>query len=91
MHLNVRAELVFDFAAGSEAIVSVQAAHSQDQTVLSERLVLSPVTEIVQDEPDARGERRFRARLSITAGASRFRPWRANRTGSACRRTHCNI
>ena len=63
MHLNVRAELVFDFASGSEAIVSVQAAHSQDQTVLSERLVLSPVTEIVQDEPDARGERRFRARF----------------------------
>jgi len=63
MQLNVRAELVFDFGTGSEAIVSVQAAHSPDQTVLSERLLLSPETRIVQDQADARGERRFRARF----------------------------
>ena len=63
MHLNVRAELVFDFQTGSEAIVSVQVAHSADQTVQSERLVITPATGIVQDLPDARGERRFRARF----------------------------
>jgi transglutaminase-like putative cysteine protease len=61
MQLNVRAELVFDFSSGSEAIVSVQAAHSYDQTVLSEKLLLTPAIEIVQDAPDSRGERRFRA------------------------------
>ncbi len=63
MQLSVRAELVFDFSTGSEAIVSVQAAHSPDQTVLSEKLLLTPATAIVQDAPDARGERRFRARF----------------------------
>lgn len=61
MHLNVRAELLFDFPAGTQAIVSVQAAHSPDQIVVSESLVLTPATGIVQDFPDERGERRFRA------------------------------
>ena len=60
MHLTVRAELVFDFLTGSEAIVSVQAAHSPDQAVISERLLLTPATDIVQDAADERGERRFR-------------------------------
>lgn len=64
MLLNVRAELVFDFQSGSEAIVSVQAAHSPDQTVLSENLLLTPATDTVQDAADARGERRFRARFA---------------------------
>lgn len=63
MQLNVRSELVFDFPAGTQAIVSVQAAHSPDQTVLSERLWLTPPNDIVQDLADARGERRFRARF----------------------------
>ncbi len=63
MHLNVRADLVFDFSTGSEAIVSVQAAHSPDQTVISERLIINPGVDIVQDLADVRGERRFRARF----------------------------
>lgn len=68
MHLKVRAELIFDFATGSETFVSVQATYSRDQTVLSERLLLSPATEMVQDEPDVYGERRFRARFEGEAG-----------------------
>jgi transglutaminase-like putative cysteine protease len=63
MQLNVRADLVFDFPTGSEAIVSVQVAHSPDQRVISERLVITPAVDIVQDMADARGERRFRARF----------------------------
>jgi transglutaminase-like putative cysteine protease len=64
MILNVAAELVFDFHPGTEAIVSIQAAASPDQTILSERLTLSPPLAIIQDAPDERGERRFRAVFS---------------------------
>ena len=64
MRLNVRAELVFDFGAGTDAIVSVQAAHSEEQGVLWEQLTLTPPATIVQDQADERGERRFRARLA---------------------------
>lgn len=64
MKLKVRSELVFDFEPGTEAIVSVQAAMSPDQTILSETLLVEPHPLIVQDGPDARGERRFRAIFS---------------------------
>jgi transglutaminase-like putative cysteine protease len=64
MQLNVRADLLFDFQAGTQAIVSIQAAHSPDQTVLSEQLWLPPAINIVQDLADERGERRFRASFS---------------------------
>ena len=64
MQLNVRADLLFDFPAGTQAIVSVQAAHSPDQTVLSEQLWLPPGIDILQDLADERGERRFRASFS---------------------------
>ena len=74
MRLNVRAELVFDFQAGSEAIVSVQAAHSADQTVQSERLVITPATGIVQDLPDARGERRFLFTSELSRRQQRLHP-----------------
>ncbi|MEP7210345.1 MAG: transglutaminase family protein [Alphaproteobacteria bacterium] len=64
MKLKVRSELVFDFEPGTEAIVSVQAAMSPDQSILSETLRIEPDLLIVQDGPDARGERRFRATFS---------------------------
>jgi len=64
MKLTVRSDLFYDFPAGTEAIVSVQAAVSPDQTIVSESLVISPNMQIVQDLPDARGERRFRAVFS---------------------------
>jgi len=60
----VRADLDYDFPEGTEAIVSVQAAASADQTVLSETLTIDPPVAIVQDLPDERGERRFRAAFS---------------------------
>lgn len=64
MLLNVRAELVFDYREGTDAIVSVQAAHSKEQGVLSETLQITPAVEIIQDNADERGERRFRAHFS---------------------------
>jgi transglutaminase-like putative cysteine protease len=64
MLLNVRAELTFDFGEGVDAIVSVQAAHSREQRVISENLQLTPAANIVQDLADERGERRFRAHLT---------------------------
>jgi len=63
MKLNVRSEIVFEFQPETEIIVSVQAASSPDQTILSESLTLSPEFPILQDPPDSRGERRFRARV----------------------------
>jgi len=64
MLLTVRSELVYDFLDGAEAIVSIQAAHSLDQAIISERLIVTPTANILQDGPDERGERRFRARLA---------------------------
>lgn len=64
MKLIVRSELVYEFAPGTEIIASIQAAHSPDQTVISERLQLQPGVAITQDAADANGERRFRAALS---------------------------
>ena len=64
MKLNVRSDLLYDFPAGTEAIVSIQAAVSPDQTIVSESLIISPDVQIVQDLPDDRGERRFRAAFS---------------------------
>lgn len=64
MLLNVRAEFVFDFQEGMDAIVSVQAAHSEEQGVISETLVIAPHADIVQDKADERGERRFRVHLA---------------------------
>ncbi len=61
MKLNVRSELIYEFEPETEVIVSVQAAQWRDQTILSERLTITPAAEIVQDGPDERGERRFRA------------------------------
>ncbi|RYG31584.1 MAG: transglutaminase family protein, partial [Burkholderiales bacterium] len=63
MKLNVRSDIVFDFQPETEIIASVQAASSPDQTILAESLILSPDFPILQDPADARGERRFRARV----------------------------
>ncbi len=64
MKLNVRSEITYAYQPDTEIIVSVQAASSPDQTILSERLTIEPDTPIVQDMADPRGERRFRARVS---------------------------
>ncbi|MDP3492554.1 MAG: transglutaminase family protein [Hyphomonadaceae bacterium] len=64
MKLKVRSDLLYDFPAGTEAIVSIQAAASPDQTIVSESLLISPNAQIVQDLADERGERRFRAVFS---------------------------
>lgn len=64
MRLHVRATLDYTFPEGTEAIVSIQASVCPDQTILSEMLSIEPYTPIVQDRPDERGERRFRAVFS---------------------------
>ena len=64
MKLKVRSDLLFDFPAGTEAIVSVQAAASPDQKIISENLTITPNARIVQDKAYDRGERRFRAAFS---------------------------
>lgn len=64
MKLTVRSQIVYAYQPDTEIIVSVQAAASPDQTILSERLVISPHIAIRQDLADPRGERRFRARAS---------------------------
>lgn len=64
MKLKVRSEITFDFRPGTDVIVSIQAAASKDQAVVSETLTITPQAEIVQDSPDERGERRFRASFS---------------------------
>lgn len=64
MKLKVRSDLLYDFPAGTEAIISIQTAASPDQKVVSESLVIAPNAQIVQDLPDERGERRFRAVFS---------------------------
>lgn len=64
MRLHVRADLDYDFPQGTDAIVSIQAALSDDQTLLSETLTVDPPAAIIQDRPDERGERRFRATFS---------------------------
>jgi transglutaminase-like putative cysteine protease len=59
--LHVLSDLTYDFGAGSEIIVSIQAAASPDQSIRREKLNLEPKIKILQDKPDDRGERRFRA------------------------------
>ena len=63
MQLSVRSELLYKFETPTDAIVSVQAAWSPEQFVLSEWLSINPAIPILQDPADVRGERRFRARL----------------------------
>ncbi|MET0546886.1 MAG: transglutaminase family protein, partial [Caulobacterales bacterium] len=64
MKLKVHAALVYDFEPDTDAIVSIQAAHSDDQTILEEALFLPEALRRVQDPADERGERRFRCRFS---------------------------
>ncbi len=64
MRLNVKSELIYDFGEGSDAILSIQAAHSAEQSVVRENLMISSSPPFVQDLADERGERRIRAHLS---------------------------
>ncbi|TCR65699.1 transglutaminase family protein [Bosea sp. BK604] len=63
MKLTASAELVYEFTAPTQVIGLLQAAHSTDQTILSEELVLSPHAPLIEDE-SPQGDRRFRACLS---------------------------
>jgi transglutaminase-like putative cysteine protease len=64
LKLRVRSELFYDFPLDTQAIVAIQVARSPGQAILSESLVLSPDTPVIQDMADIHGERRFRAALA---------------------------
>ena len=64
MKLHVSSDLHYSFQPGTGAVVSVHAATSPDQTVISESLEIDPLPELVFDPADARGERRFRGEFS---------------------------
>lgn len=63
MKLTASAELVYDFHAPTQVIGLLQAARSNDQTILSEELSLSPNAPLIEDT-SSQGDRRFRACLS---------------------------
>lgn len=63
MKLNVRSELAYVLAPGTEVILSIQAAASADQWIVSENLHIDPPASWTQDGPDTNGERRVRATL----------------------------
>lgn len=64
MKLNVRSELIYDFQPDTEVILSVQAAASTDQTILTDSINISSHGSLILDGPDANGERRVRTTLS---------------------------
>jgi transglutaminase-like putative cysteine protease len=64
LKIRVRAELVYTFPENTQALVAIHVARTPDQSILSESLVLSPDTPILQDMADHHGERRFRADLA---------------------------
>jgi transglutaminase-like putative cysteine protease len=63
MRLKLRAELVYDFPTPTEVLASIEAAHSPDQTVLSESLSIGGEPELLRDLEEETGHRRFRALL----------------------------
>jgi transglutaminase-like putative cysteine protease len=63
MKLSIDAELVYSFANSTQIIASVEASHTTDQIVLSERLDVQPAVQLLRDKSSA-GDRRIRASLS---------------------------
>ena len=63
MRLKVRADLVYRFEPPTDAIFQIRAARWPGQTIVSERLSVSPQTVFVEDETADFGARPLRARL----------------------------
>ena len=63
MKLSVKAELVYDFPEATQVIASIEAAHSGDQSVISEILDIQPSVPLLRDEMSW-GDRRIRASFS---------------------------
>jgi transglutaminase-like putative cysteine protease len=58
MRISVQADLTYRFAESCEVLLLLEAARGPDQTVESERLVLTPVGEITRRDDALTGERR---------------------------------
>ncbi len=58
MRIAAKANLVYQFAYPTEVLLLIEAAHSTDQTILSESLSISPHVDIVRKDDPATGERR---------------------------------
>lgn len=64
MLLRVRAELVYGFQSATQVLMSIEAAKSADQTVLSESLTVGDGASLVRDYDDVTGQRQIRSLLS---------------------------
>jgi transglutaminase-like putative cysteine protease len=64
MKLRVRANLVYRFDPPTDAIYQIHVAHWPGQTILEERLEVTPTTDFIEDEDAEFGARTLRAHLS---------------------------
>lgn len=58
MALHIRADLTYDFPAPSETLLLLEASRDADQTVLRERLSVTPQNDLVRLDDGPSGERR---------------------------------
>lgn len=58
MRFKIHADLTYDFATPSEVLLLVEAAHGPDQTVLEERLVVTPDVDLARPDDSITDERR---------------------------------
>jgi transglutaminase-like putative cysteine protease len=63
MKLSINAELVYRFVEATQVIAILEASHTSDQNVLSEKLDVQPSVELLRDK-STWGDRRIRASLS---------------------------
>ena len=64
MKLRVRANLVYRFDPPTDAIYQIHVAHWPGQTILEERLEVTPATDFTEDEDAEFGARTLRAHLT---------------------------
>lgn len=63
MKISIKSELVYRFAEATQIIANLEASHTDDQSILSESLVVDPPAKLLRDKSLA-GDRRIRASLS---------------------------
>lgn len=63
MKLSIKAELIYSFPQATQIIAAIEAAHTPDQLILSDKLEIEPTTKLLRDEMSW-GDRKVRASLS---------------------------
>ncbi len=63
MKISIQSELVYGFSDATQVIANIEASHTDDQSILSERLTVEPAADLLRDKSPA-GDRRIRACLS---------------------------